>query len=179
MRLKLVFPIIFISLFSCKKEKDIDSLRIVRPNINEESFNVELNVEVLKDDTFSLYYTTDGSTDFKDNPIWKEVEGNTSAQSITYTLPKKIIPTQLRLDFGMNPDQETIKLNYVKLKYKEKEKTIAISELGSFFRADESKCVFNTSTGEITAKIIDNKRQFPSLYPHETALEPEIQKLIQ
>lgn len=178
MKLKLVSFFAFFCFLSCKNEKDIDSLRVVRKNINQDLFIVKLTVEVEKDDTFSLYYTTDGSTNFKDNPIWIDVKGNNSLQTVSYMLPKGVLPTQLRLDFGMNQDQDDIILHHLEMEYKGQSRKIEAVALHTYFRADESKCNFEMSSNKIIAKVIDGKRQFPSLYPHEAILQPEIEKLI-
>ncbi len=65
------------------------------------------------------------------------------------------------------------------MEYMGKSKKIGCPQLVSYFRADDSKCTFDHITGKIVAKVVDGKRQFPSLYPHETVLRPEIEKLIQ
>jgi hypothetical protein len=176
----IMCSILFLVVFSgCKNDKPLETLPVVTPPVVE-TFNVTLDVLVKKDDNFSLFYTTDGSIDFtKIEPIWIDVKGSELNQKITYNLPENIIPTQLRLDFGLNKDQEDIILNSVTMEYKGKSRIIAIPELVDFFRADESKCTFDFKTGIIVSKIVKGEKSHPSLYPHEANLKPEIEKLIQ
>ena len=63
------------------------------------------------------------------------------------------------------------------IEYKGKTRQIAGSELITFFRADENKCSFDPASGVIKAVVKDGVRQFPSLYPQEANLKPEIEKL--
>lgn len=180
MKTKLITILLLITtIFGCKDEKSVDNLEIVKPDVIDNSFKLTLDVIVKENDDFSLFYTEDGSTDFtKIEPIWISVKGSESSQKVIYSLPEDVIPTQLRLDFGINKNQKDIVLNNVSMNYKGKTKTIGCPNLVSFFRADDSKCTFDHVTGKIVAKIVDGKRQYPSLYPHETVLQPEIEKLI-
>lgn len=180
MKTKFITILLLITtIFGCKDEKSVDNLEIVRPDVIDNSFKVTLDVIVKENDDFSLFYTEDGSTDFtKIEPIWISVKGSESSQKVIYSLPEEVIPTQLRLDFGINKNQKDITLKSVNMEYKGKTKTIGCPQLVSFFRSDDSKCTFDHITGKIVAKIVDGKRQYPSLYPHETVLQPEIEKLI-
>jgi hypothetical protein len=178
---QILLFLMFTALFTgCKNEKSIDSLDVVKPEeVVENAFKVTLEVIVKKDDDFSLYYTEDGSIDFsKIAPIWVGVKGSESPQKVVFTLPEEVLPTELRLDFGMNKAQEDIILKSVTMEYIGKTRTIGCPELVSFFRADDNKCTFDHVTGTIKALVKDGVRQYPSLYPHETMLMPEIQKII-
>lgn len=180
MRTKLLTTaLVLLGIFtSCKNEKSLDSLEVVKSEVSADtSFKVTLGVVVKKDDNLSLFYTEDGSIDFKGEPIWQGVKGNDGVQEVLYTLPDGVFPTQLRLDFGMNKEQEDIVLKSVVLDYKGNKKEFIGASLANFFRADENKCTFNPSTGVIKAVVKDGVRQYPSLYPHETSLLPEINKL--
>lgn len=174
-----VIAVLFIALFiGCKESKNIDSLDVVETKIEDNNFKVTLNVIVKKDDDFSFYFTEDNSIDFtKIPPIWIGVKGREMEQSIICTLPTNVLPTQLRLDFGIKQNQEDIILRSILLEYNGKTKLISGPELINYFRADETKCTFDSKTGVIKAIIKDNKRLFPSLYPQEAILGPELTKL--
>jgi len=172
----LLIPALII-VFSCKNEVDIDSLEIVRPQIVDSIFRVKLNVEVKKEDNFSLYFTTDGSTDFKTEPLWVNVKGNENEQQLVFSLEKGMKPSQIRLDFGMKKDQEDIVLKSIILEYSGKKREIIGAELGTYFRADETKCTFDPTTGIIKAVVKNGERQNPSLYPQDNVLKAEIEKL--
>ncbi len=179
MKTRIILSVLLVTtLFTgCKNDKSVDSLDVVKPEAIDNSFKVTLDVIVKKDDDFSLFYTEDGSIDFKGVPIWLGVKGSDGVQQVVYTLPQDVFPTELRLDFGMKKDQEDIVLRSVNLEYKGKKRTIAGSELGNFFRPDDSKCSFDPGTGIIKAVVQDGVRKYPSLYPHEANLKPEIEKL--
>ena len=49
--------------------------------------------------------------------------------------------------------------------------------MANFFRPDDSKCTFDASSGLIKALVKNGEKQCPSLYPQETLLKPEIEKL--
>lgn len=181
MKTKFIAVLVLLTalMSGCKDEKSVDDLETVKSEVIDNSFKVTLDVIVKENDDFSLFYTEDGSTDFtKIKPIWMSVKGSESSQKVIYSLPEDIVPTQLRLDFGINKNQKDIILNSVTMDYKGKTKTIGCPQLVSFFRADDSKCTFDHVTGKIVAKIVDGNRQYPSLYPHETVLQPEIEKLV-
>ena len=175
----IVFIVLMSTIFiACKNEKSVDSLEVVTPEVVN-AFIVTLDVSIKKDDDLSLYYTTDGSIDFsKIPPIWLGVKGSNDFQKVVFTLPEGIKPTQLRLDFGMNKDQEDIILKSVKMEYIGKSRIIACPEFVTYFRADDNKCSFDPVTGVIKALVKDGVRQYPSLYPHESTLMPEIQKIL-
>jgi hypothetical protein len=180
MKSKLITALFLLTtLFvGCKDEKSVDNLEVVQPVEKNNLFKVILNVTVKKDDNLSLFYTTDGSTDFSKLPtIWKGVKGSDSPQKIEFELPEDVIPTQLRLDFGTNEKQEDIVLSNVIFSYFGKERNIGCPELVTFFRADDNKCTFDHVSGLIKAKTVDGKKQFSSLYPHEEALGAELKKL--
>lgn len=161
----------------CKDEKSVDSLEVKQPEAVDETFKVTLGLVVKKDDTFSLFYTEDGTINFKDEPVWLVVKGSDAEQQITYTLPDEVFPTELRFDFGLNKEQEDITLRSVTLEYKGNKRTIAGAELGNFFRADDTRCTFDPQSGLIKGIEKNGVKQSPSLYPHEANLKPEIEKL--
>ena len=179
MKTRIILSILLVSVFftGCKNDKSADSQEAVKPEVVDNTFKVTLNVIVKKDDDFCLYYTEDGSINFKDNPIWVGVKGNENIQKVVYSLPKDVFPTELRLDFGLKKDQEDIILKSVAIEYKGKKREINGAEMATFFRADDSKCSFDASTGLIKAVVKNGEKQCSSLYPHETLLKPEIEKL--
>lgn len=179
MKTRIILSILLVSGFftGCKNDKSVDSLEVVKPVVVDNTFKVTLNVIVKKDDDFALFFTQDGSTDFKDAPIWQGVKGSENPQQIKYILPQDVYPTQLRLDFGLKNDQEDVTLKSVLLEYKDKKREIIGTELINFFRPDDSKCTFDPTTGVIKALVKEGKKQSPSLYPQESQLGPEILKL--
>ena len=141
-------------------------------------FTVTLRVVVKKDDDFCVLYTEDGTINFGSNGIWKSVKGSENEQLIPFELPSDVIPTELRLDFGIKPEQTDVILKSVILEYKDKRREITGSELALFFRADENTCKFDANTGIVKANLKNGVRQNPSLYPGELIVKQEIEKLV-
>lgn len=180
MKAKIVLLVTLIStlLIGCKNEKSVDSLEVVQQEVLDDNFKITLDVIVKKDDNLSLYYTEDGSIDFSNAPpIWVGVKGSDGSQEVIFNFPQEVRPTQLRLDFGMNEEQPDVVFEMITMEYMGQSRVIARPELVSFFRADDSKCSFDHVTGVIKALAKDGKRQYPSLYPHESALAAELAKL--
>ena len=63
----LIATLVLLGIFSsCKNEKSVDSLEVVQPEVTvDNSFKVTLGVIVKKEDNLSLFFTEDGSIDFK------------------------------------------------------------------------------------------------------------------
>ena len=165
----------------CKNDKSVDSLEVVKPAVEaaDTSFKVTINVTVKKDDTFSLYYSEDGSTDFtKIKPLWMVVKGNQTQQNVVFSLPKDVIPTQLRLDFGMTKDQEPIIINSFQMNYLKNEFKIPGNQFFVYFDPDITKTIFDKNTATITAVVKDGIRQSPSFYPNSNPLGNEIKKIV-
>jgi hypothetical protein len=175
--LLLVFAM-SMTILSCKKEKAEDNVEAPKEEAIVNAVQVVLDVVIKQDDDISLYYTTDGSVDFSKIPaLAKHIKGSGLAQQISYTLPEGVKPTEFRIDFGYNPKQEDIYFTKITFKYLGKERIIACPEMIGFFRPNENYCSFDPVTGLIKAKTVDGKRYFPSIYPHEKALMPELAKL--
>lgn len=178
MKFKSILVLTVLLVLGCKNEKD--SSKTDEPEANaptEDIFRVAINVTFKENDTFSLFYTEDGSTNFTEKPLTLDWGGTGTPQNLVFTLPNGIYPTELRIDLGMNKNQGDIILNSVELSYNSNKRMIAGPELGNFFRPDEQKCSFDAKTGIVKAKVINGVTQFPSLYPQEINLGPEIQKL--
>ncbi len=174
-RILVALILMTIVLVSCKKEKSVDDLNVVTPEVVDSSFKVTLDVIVKKDDDFSLYYTDGSGPDFKE-PVWIGVKGSETPQKVIFSVPNENFPSELRLDFGMKKNQEDVILKSVLLEYKDKKREIAGAELGIYFRADENKCTFDPTSGVIKAVLKNGERQNPSLYPQDKVLKEEIEK---
>jgi hypothetical protein len=176
--LLLVFAV-SMSIVGCKKEKSVDSLDTVQPEVElDNSFTIILDVTIKHDDDIALYYTTDGSVDFtKTQPIWQGVKGSDLAQQVTYKLPEGVKPTELRFDFGLKPTTEDMYFKKITFKYLGKERVIACPEMVEFFRANDTYCTFDAATGLLKGKMVDGKIAAPSVYPHEKKLKPELEQL--
>ncbi|WP_396156325.1 hypothetical protein [Flavobacterium sp.] len=179
MKFKNLFLLLFLTIaaISCKDEakKDENGLQNeVAVETSANTFKVTLDLVAKSNDDFCLLYTQDGSLDFKDG-IWKEVKGSINDQTIEFSLPENVFPTQLRMDFGKNQDE--ILLKTVKFDYNGKTREIKGFETGVFFRADASKCSYDATMGIIKALVKDGKKEAISLYPNEAVMKAELPKL--
>lgn len=164
-------------LFGCKNDKSNDKSNENEVEKASNIFKVTVSVIAKKNDDFCLLYTEDGSIDFKNGSIWQNVKGSENEQQVEFYLPKDVYPTQFRIDFGLNKEQEDIVLKRIVFEYNGNKKEVVGNELRLLFRPDESKCTFDGNTGIIKAITKDGQKQSPSLYPQESNLGPELAKL--
>jgi hypothetical protein len=170
--------IIFSTLFvGCKNEKSVDSLEVVKTEVVDKNFQVTLDVVVKKNDDFALYYTQDGTSDFKDAPIWIGVKGSEASQKVVFSLPEDVIPTHLRIDFGMNKDQEPIALNNYKMTYAGKSFEAPGAMFFKYFRPNLECTNVDPEKGLIIPVKKGDKYFGPSFYPEQLICD-EIDKLV-
>lgn len=178
MRLKNLFIVLVLSIvvISCKDEakKDKNEVKNEEVAAPTSGFKVTLNIVAKSNDNFCLLHTEDGSLNFKDG-IWKEIKGSDSDQTVEFSLPENVFPTQLRMDLGKNQDE--ILLKSIKFEYRGKIREIKGFEAGVFFRADGSKCSYDATMGVIKALVKDGKKEPISLYPNEAVMATELPKL--
>ncbi len=172
MRHKFLIILIFFIAISCKE----NSTSSENDQQNQAKlFKVTVNAIVKKNDDFCLLYTEDNSLKFNDG-IWKEVKGSDNLQPVEFYFPNEVFPTQLRIDLGKNSEQEDITIKSIKFEYLGNVREIRGPEIGVFFRADDSKCSFDSKTGIIKALNKDGNKS-ASLYPNEAILAQELPKL--
>ena len=176
MKTKLFFPFFLMLFFfiSCKKEVE----KIEKVDITRELFKVSLDLLIKKNDTLHLYYAGDMAEDYSEkNSIWLPVGGKEIAQKITFNLPKEILPTKLRIDFGVNRENEEIVLNTIAFNYYDKIFVASDSTIFDYFRPDESATTIDYEK-RILKRKDPNSVKGPSLYPHDKAVKAAIEKLI-
>ncbi|MFT3794531.1 hypothetical protein [Flavobacterium sp.] len=129
-------------------------------------FKVTVEVQAAQDDTFALYYTTDGSIDFSSiKPVWAKIKGSPKPQKVVFKLPQKVVPTELRIDLGQNPDQREIYLQKIWMSYHGKAVEFPGTLIFSYFRPDFNKTEINATTGMVRGIVKKGVKQSPSLYP--------------
>lgn len=167
--IKILFFLVSATLISSCTNRSNAGIQTVQISDKSSTFRVIVDGIVKQDDVFALYYTTDESIDFgKNQPIWKTVKGHPGKQHIEFVLPKKVHPTQLRIDLGRNQQQADLYIKKISLAYKGKMLEIPGSLIFSYFRPDVKKTTIDASTGLVRGIIKNGKRQSPSLYPKET-----------
>lgn len=164
--------LVSIVLFSCKNEAKKESEEVKVQEVSN-VFKVILDVKVNKDDTFHLFYTEDSSINFtEESSLWVELKASPDSQQVEFILPENIIPTQLRVDFGINKDQEDIVINSFKMEYNGKNYQVGGNQFFTLFRPNELVTQVDLSTNTIKPVKKEGGQYFgPSFYPLEPLAE--------
>ena len=170
----LLFSLAFISCKNDNKEKSDDT-----PKADvKQNFSVDLDVITPIEDNFSVYYTEDNTINFTgEKAVWTGVKGQPESQKVTLNLSEEIIPTNIRIDFGLNKDQGDITLEKFKLNYYGKSFEAKGSEFFKYFIPNDSvKTEIDQAKG--TVKFLKNPKKFftPFYYPQQAVLD-EIKKI--
>lgn len=168
-------------ILSCKKdEKSTEKTNIEETNKKNEFFSINLKLKFPLDDSFVAYYTEDNTINFDENKaVWLEVKGSNDFQDITYNFREEVIPTHIRLDFGINKDQKEVIVEKLKMDYYGNAFEIKGSDFLNYFnKNDLIETEIDQANG--TIKFIQKPNTFnPMLfYPNEKLVE-EIQKITQ
>ncbi len=171
----IIATLIGISLASCKggkNEEKVDSStesKIELPEI----FFVELDAQVNRKDDFAVYYTEDGTNNFTgEQAVWRGIKGGTDFEKITMQLPEPILPTHIRLDFGMNKEQGNVVVKNIKFTFKDQSLEIKGSEFFNYFIQNELfKTNVNPENG--TLEILKQEKEFvtPYFYPRQELID--------
>lgn len=177
MKLTKIFlsTLIVLLIVSCKndaKETVKDEQKL------PETFNVSFNLTVKKDDTFQLYYTEDGTLNFGDALSVKSViKGSDKPQEILFKLPVDVLPTNIRLDFGENKEQESIVVNSMKLKYFDKTFEAKENLVKKYFYLVDAQEKYDEATSTISLVKPAGQQYDPMMWSNE-ALAIELEKII-
>jgi hypothetical protein len=170
----IVATIISLIFISCKNDKKDE----VADADVKQNFSVDLYVVAPLDDNFSVYYTEDNTISFNgDKAVWRGVKGQPASQQVTLDLKEEIIPTNIRIDFGINKDQGDVVLEKFKLSFYGKSFEAKGSEFFKYFIPNDSvKTEIDPTKG--TIKFLKNPKKFfsPFYYPQQAVLD-EIKKI--
>lgn len=179
MKTRIVLSILSAIVFftGCKNEKSVDSLEVVKSEEAVKIFQVTLDVTVKKNDDFAIFYTEDGSINFTGDPIWIGVKGSDTPQKVVFNLPENVIPTNLRIDFGISKDQDIMTVNNYKMTYAGKTFETPGATFFKYFRPNEQCTQIDKEKGLVIPVKNEGKYFGPSFYP-EVLLSEEISKLL-
>ncbi|RZJ67908.1 MAG: hypothetical protein EOO50_03545 [Flavobacterium sp.] len=174
----VIVAMLALAFVGCKDEKKAeDAAQPVPEVVKNDFFQVTLDVTVKKDDHFHVYYTEDGSIDFvDDNSVWADVKGSDAPQKVTFNLPKDVLATQLRIDFGWAKDQGEIVINNLEISYLGKTRSIAGADFFKYFRPNEGYTIVNMQNHSVKS-IQNDGKVGPSVYPLAPIAE-ELEKLV-
>jgi hypothetical protein len=104
--------------------------------INDNLFKVILDVTISENDRLQLFYVDDmpDGVFSAEKRLAYNVKGKDTPQEIKLTLPRKVFPYKLRLDFGENKIETPVKINSIELKYNSDSIVIDALVLEQFFK---------------------------------------------
>lgn len=152
---------------SCKndqKEKEV-SEKSATP-----FFYAEVDVEAAQKDDFALYYTEDNSVNFNgDLAEWSGTKGGNAKETITFKLREDKFPTNIRLDFGINKAQDSVKVYQVKIGYQDRSFTIPGAAFFTYFINNEKDFSASIDQKSGALKIVKKESTYntPYFYPTE------------
>lgn len=174
MKLKISILTVLVCLLtvSCKKENEKAAGETEAPKVEDRHFTVSMKVEAAKDDNFAVYFTEDGSINFSgENAVWTGVVGG-KVENLNIKLSEEVLPTHIRLDFGINKDQGNITVHHIEMKYYGKSFSIKGSEFFTYFiQNEEFKTELDQAAGTITFIKTEEQEFSPFFYPHQALLD--------
>jgi hypothetical protein len=177
MKTKIIALLLFsIAIIGCKGDGQEEKKESVNTELDKgnDFFTITLDLIAQKDDSFHIYYSEDKTENFtEENSIWQEFKGSTNSQKLLFNLPKDRFPTNLRIDFGVNKDQQEIKIKGMEVTYKEKKVNINGFDLLKFFRINYNITTFDAENQMIKAKSEGKDYVGASIY----SLEPMAKQL--
>lgn len=169
----LASTILLFFMSSCKDNKEEKSTEDKTIEKVKENFSVELDVMASKKDDFTLYYTEDNTLGFKgEMAVWHGVTGDNERETIVFDLSEEIMPTDIRLDFGMNKDQELVEIFNVKIIYYGNELIIKGSDFFNYFiESKDFKTEIDVQNGSL--KMLKNGTDYktPFYYPRQELID--------
>lgn len=181
MKTRIITLILFaLAMISCKgdkqeEQKEAASIEVIKGN---DFFTITLDVVAQNDDSFHVFYSEDKTENFTEqNSVWVEFKGAPSSQKLTFNLPKDRIPTNLRIDFGVNKEQKEVKINNLEIAYQGKKFNLSGFDFFKFFRPNEAITTIDLSTQTIKAKKEGKDYFGASIYSLEP-LSKEMENLL-
>lgn len=180
MKTKLLVAILALSLFSCKeknKKQNAENQQVVR-QVTNPNFYVEINALASQKDAFALYFSEDNTVNFnQENVIWAEINQN-ELSNLNFEINEERLPTHIRLDFGLNKDQDSVVVKKVKLNYLKNSFEFKGSDFFQYFNQDpQFKTAVNVSNGTFTVYKEGTEYKTPFFYPNDV-LVAKIAELI-
>jgi len=177
----IIATIIALGMTSCKKESDAKKSEDTAPKVEvKQNFSVTLDVVAEKNDDFPLYYTEDGSIKFDgDHAVWTGVKGQAATQTVVLNLSEEIIPTHIRVDFGIKKGEEQgdVTLSKFKVSYYGKDFEFKGSDFMKYFIPNKDvQTEVDAANGTIKF-LKDPKGTFTHFYYPQQLLVDEIAKL--
>lgn len=166
----IVLCAVIATFTSCKNEKEVTK----EENKNVKNFfNVEVEAMASKADNFAMYYSEDGTVNFKDvNAVWCGIKGGPEFEKVAFALSGEKMPTHIRLDFGLKTDQDSVVVRNIKVDYFGNDYQFKGSDFFKYFIEDKQ---FSTKTdpakGTVTFYKKDGTYKTPYYYPTQATID--------
>ncbi|OYQ33312.1 hypothetical protein CHU92_13045 [Flavobacterium cyanobacteriorum] len=156
----------FLSI-SCKEEKKDENTENKKAPVKE-NFYVEITAQAAKKDDFAVYYTEDGTIEFKpEKALWRGIAAN-KEETMVIDFPADIIPTHIRLDLGLNKEQDSVTISKIKIGYLDNAIEIKGSQFFDYFVIDNQfKTTVDPSKATITFIKNGTEYKTPYYYPRQ------------
>ncbi|MCB9425824.1 MAG: hypothetical protein H6584_02170 [Flavobacteriales bacterium] len=166
----IVIALTVLGVFSCKdKQNEQESSE---SNLLSENFVVEMEIIAQTPDDFAVYYTEDNTNNFSGvDASWKGITGNNTSEKIRIDLNAKVIPTNIRLDFGINPNRKDVVIKNIHFKYYSKEFVIRGADFLNYFIKNDVPTEINTTEGTIKLIKTQEKTDGTYFYPRQELLD--------
>lgn len=169
MKLKInIIALIALSLFSCKKEVVIEDDRFrtwLNPDFEtEKGFSLSLNITVVRDDVFKVYYAEDEASFTEKNTIKSKIKGRKEAQTITFNFPKEKKPIKFRIDLGSNKKQDFFRIGSVELKNPNNRLVIHQDSLFNYLEIHNKNLLYDSINNYHKVVKKPNKKYLPALF---------------
>lgn len=176
MKAKYFIAAMLITVFitSCKNGEAKDaSDATLEKSVVKENFNVEMDITAETKDDFTVYYTEDNTNDFSgEKAIWCGIKGGLTPEKVVFDLPEDVIPTNIRLDFGIIKDHKDVMVHNIKLAFHGKDFNIKGSDLLNYFIInDKIQTTIDAAKGTITLKVDPAKNDGTYYYPKQELLD--------
>ena len=167
---RYILSILVISFLSCKNNSDNNGEKDKDRALYEDQLLIELNLTVLKDDVFEVYFRNKGERydAIKSRKQFgrigrsgssrrkQVITGKKESQKIVFGLNQHEYPYNLRLDFGNNAKQEEIQIQSIVLLYNEGRHEFSNEELKNHFSPNKYLDI-NFETMLLKTYVVDNK----------------------
>ncbi len=171
MKFKFVIALAVATVFTACKKEDTKATGET-PKTENGFFSVDVETSASKTDDFALYYTEDNTINFKDvNAIWMGVKGGKS-QTIQFRLSNEIIPTDIRLDFGMKKDQDSVIVKNIKVSYYGNSFQFNGADFFKYFeKSDQFAATVDSAKGTLLIVKKGAEYKTPFFYPTTMMIE--------
>jgi hypothetical protein len=176
MKAKIFIVAVLLATFltSCKngENKETSGDQVEKLAVKE-NFNVEVDVIAQTQDDFTIYYSEDNTNVFSGGKaIWCGVKGGLTPEKVVFDLPEQIVPTNIRLDFGIKKDHKDVIIQNIKLAFYDRVFNIKGSEFLNYFIVnDKIITTVDVAKGTITLKVDPLKNDGTYYYPRQELLD--------